>query len=52
VALSGIVSGVVSPFLAHSVLALAVGMAGFLALSLVFGALYFLLERNPVHANS
>ena len=46
VALSGIVAGVVSPYLAHSVLALALGMAGFLALGLLLWGGFRYLEHN------
>ncbi len=46
VALSGIVAGVVSPYLAYSVLALAFGMAGFLGLGLLLYAGYRNLEHH------
>ncbi len=51
VALSGIVAGIVSPYLAHSVLALATGMAGFLVAGVALYAAYRYLEhRYPIRS--
>lgn len=46
VALSGIVAGLVSPYLAHSVFALAQGMAGFLLLGFMLWGAYRYLEHH------